>query len=460
MTLSNSTAEIRRLDAAHHLHPFTNTRELNARGARVITQSSGVYLHDSEGNRILDGMSGLWCVNAGHGRRDIIDAVSRQLEELTFYNTFFNTTHPSVAELSALLSEVTPPQFNYFHYTGSGSESNDTIFRLVRYYWELEGKPEKSIFISRRGGYHGSTVAAASLGGFGSMHKQGGLPIPGIYHAPSPDWWSYGGDMSSDEFGLHVAHQTLSLIDAIGSDRIGAMIGEPIMGAGGVIVPPKTYWPALSAGLKERDILLISDEVICGFGRTGEWFGCELMGTEPDFLTMAKGITSGYIPLGAVGVSDRVAKVLLEKGGEFAHGHTYSGHPAACAAAIATLKILREEKLVDRVRTDIGPYLKHKWKTLADHPIVGEAVMEGLIGAFQFTKDKSSRKGFDEDARIGMIAREHSFKNGLVMRAVGDRMVIAPPFTLTHEEADELVSIAQKVIELTYADAKSNGLIA
>ncbi|WP_413205779.1 aspartate aminotransferase family protein [Rhodospirillum sp. A1_3_36] len=454
-----TTAQLQDLDAAHHLHPFTNARDLNARGARVITRGDGIYLHDSEGNKILDGMSGLWCVSVGHGREDIIAPIADQMRELTYYNTFFNTTHPSVARLGALLTEVTPPQFTHFHFTGSGSEANDTIFRMVRYYWSLLGKPERTIFIGRRNGYHGSTVAAASLGGFAGMHKQGGLPIPGVYHAPAPSWWADGGDLSPAEFGLKIARETLALIDGIGADRVAAMIGEPIMGAGGVIIPPETYWPALTSGLKDRGILFISDEVICGFGRTGEWFGCEYMGTEPDFLTMAKGITSGYVPMGAVAVSDRVASVLLEKGGEFFHGFTYSGHPAACAAALANITILRDEGLVDRVKTDIGPYLQEKWRALADHPMVGEAVMVGLIGAIQLTSNKETRADFPEVASVGLSARDFALENGLVMRAVGDRLIIAPPFTMTHAEADELIDTTRKVIDLTYDRARRMGLI-
>ncbi len=459
MNSLNTKHALQQADAAHHIHPFTNTRELNARGVRVITSAKGVYLQDADNNQILDGMSGLWCVNVGHGRMEIVDAVTKQLEKLAYYNTFFNTTHPSVVELSRLLSEVTPANFNHFHFTGSGSESNDTIFRLARYYWELMDKPEKKIVLARRGGYHGSTVTAASLGGFPSMHKQGGMVVPDVFHAPAPSWWAEGGDLTPEAFGLRVAHQTLELIDAIGAHRVAAMIGEPIMGAGGVIIPPATYWPTLAKGLKERDILFISDEVICGFGRTGHWFGHEMMGTSPDFMTMAKGISSGYIPLGAVAISDRVANVLLEKGDEFAHGFTYSGHPAACAAAIANLNIMRSERLVEYVRDDIGPYLQAKWKALAAHPMVGEAVMEGLIGAFQFTPDKNARSFFPEEAKIGLTARDFSFDNGLVMRAVGDRMVIAPPLVLTRQEADELISKAEKVIDLTYAHARSHGLM-
>jgi putrescine aminotransferase len=459
MTLSNSTAAWRAADAAHHLHPFTNTRELNARGPRVIVSAKGVHLTDSEGNRILDGMAGLWCASVGFGRDEIADAVAAQLKELTFYNTFFNTTHPPVVELSRALAEVTPPQFNRFFFTGSGSESNDTILKLVTYYWELMEQPERRIFVSRRGGYHGSTVATAALGGFGGMHKMHGVPVGNIFHAPAPSWWDQGGDLSPEAFGLKIAHDTLSLIDGIGANRVAAFIGEPIMGAGGVIIPPSTYWPALSAGLKERGVLLISDEVICGFGRTGQWFGCETMGTEPDLMTMAKGLTAGYVPMGAVAVSDRVANVLLEKGGEFAHGYTYSGHPAACAAALATLNIMHREKLVERVRDDIGPYLQAKWATLADHPLVGEAVMTGLIGAMQLTADKSSRQGFGDKAGVGLICREHSFNNGLIMRAVGERMVIAPPLVLTHAEADEIMDKVNRTLDMTLDSLTANGLV-
>ncbi len=459
MTLSNSTAAWRAADAAHHLHPFTNTRELNAPGPRVIVSAKGVHLTDSEGNRILDGMAGLWCASVGFGRDEIADAVAAQLKELTFYNTSFNTTHPPMVELSRALAEVTPPQFNRFFFTGSGSQSNDTILKLVTYYWELMEQPERRIFVSRRGGYHGSTVATAALGGFGGMHKMHGVPVGNIFHAPAPSWWDQGGDLSPEAFGLKIAHDTLSLIDGIGANRVAAFIGEPIMGAGGVIIPPSTYWPALSAGLKERGVLLISDEVICGFGRTGQWFGCETMGTEPDLMTMAKGLTAGYVPMGAVAVSDRVANVLLEKGGEFAHGFTYSGHPAACAAALATLNIMHREKLVERVRDDIGPYLQAKWATLADHPLVGEAVMTGLIGAMQLTADKSSRQGFGDKAGVGLICREHSFNNGLIMRAVGERMVIAPPLVLTHAEADEIMDKVHRTLDMTLDSLTANGLV-
>jgi len=459
MTSSKTMTEIRALDAAHHIHPFTNTRELNVKGARVITGAKGVWLTDGEGNRILDGMAGLWCTAVGYGRDSIVDAVAAQMRELPFYNTFFQSTHPPVAALSERLATLTPAQFNRFFYCSSGSEAIDTVIRLVSYYWQLREKPGRNVIVSRRGAYHGSTVAAASVGGFDAMHRQAGLPVGNIFHAPRPAWWAEGGDLSPEAFGAKVARDTLSLIDGIGVERVAAFIAEPVMGAGGVIVPPDSYWPALWAGLKERGVLMVSDEVICGFGRTGSWFGCQTYGTEPDFMTMAKALTSGYVPMGAVAVSDRIAEVLVARGEEFTHGYTYSGHPAAAAAALANLDILEGEGLPDRVADDIGPYLQERWCALADHPVVGEAVMTGLMGALQLCADKDARRPFPEKAEMGLVCREHSIAAGLVMRAVGDRMVVSPPLILSHEEADMLVERARIALDRTEADARSLGLI-
>lgn len=458
MTILNSTSDLRAADAAHHLHPFTDTGVLNRKGARVITQADGVYLTDSDGNRILDGMAGLWCTAVGYGREEIVEAVAHQMRKLPYYNTFFQSTHPPVVELSGVLAEVTPDHINRFFYCSSGSEANDTILRMAVYYWQLIGKPERNIIMSRHSAYHGSTVAASAVGGFAFMHDQPGLPVGNVHHAPRPFWWGEGGDLTPEAFGRKVANDTLAQIDGIGANRVAAFIGEPIMGAGGVIIPPETYWPTLSAGLQERGILLISDEVICGFGRTGQWFGCETFGTTPDFITMAKGLTSGYVPMGAVGVADHVAEVLEAKGGEFAHGYTYSGHPAACAAALANLSILREEGIVDRVRDDIGPYLQSKWAQLADHPLVGEAVMTGMIGGLQLCADPESRTPFKNGSEVGTMCRDISVENGLVIRAVADRMVVSPPLVLSHAEADELVDKAARTLDLTAAALETHGI--
>jgi putrescine aminotransferase len=455
-----STQELRAIDAAHHMHPFSDMGSLNAQGSRVITRASGVWLTDSDGNRILDGMSGLWCMNVGYGRDEIADVVAAQMRELPFYNTFFKTTHVPAIELARLLAEVTPAGFNRAFFTSSGSESNDTIIRLVRTYHAARGEPDRQVFIARKNGYHGSTMGGASLGGMGPMHAQGGLPIPGIVHIGQPYWWGEGGDLSRDQFGIAAARLLEAQIDRIGAEKIAAFIAEPVQGAGGVIVPPATYWPEVQRILTERGILFVSDEVICGFGRLGRWFGHEHYGTKPDILTLAKGLSSGYLPIGAVMLSDRIADALYAMGDDFNHGYTYSGHPAACAAAIANLGIIRREGLVERVANDIGPYLQQKWKALAAHPLVGEADMVGLMGGLELTPDKVSRQPFPKVGQIGLICRDISFRNNLVMRATRDRMILAPPLTISHAEVDDLIRRATATLDETYDTVKAMGLLA
>jgi putrescine aminotransferase len=447
-----TTAEIQAADAAHHWHPFTDTADLAAKGARVISRGEGCWLTTNDGDRILDGMAGLWCVNVGYGREEIVEAVARQLRQLPFYNTFFQCTHPVAAEFAQALCEVAPPQMNRVFFTNSGSESNDTAFRLARVYWDSLGKPSKKAFIARRNAYHGSTVAAASLGGMGAMHAQSGLPIPGIHHINQPYWFGEGRDMDPAAFGLARARELADAIDRIGAENVCAFIAEPIQGAGGVIIPPETYWPEIARICRERDILLIADEVICGFGRTGAWWGAETYAIAPDLMPIAKGMTSGYVPMGGVLISDRVAEPVIAHAGEFYHGFTYSGHPAACAAGLANLRILREEKLVERVRDDIGPYLRERWLKLADHPLVGEARMKGLFGALELVADKTTMARFPDPGSAGSRCRDLSVENGLVMRAVGDTMIVSPPLVLSHAEADELVARARKALDLL-ADA-------
>lgn len=461
MRVNVSSHDLKVLDHKHHLHPFTDHGALSIDERRVISRADGVWLWDTDGNRMLDGMAGLWCVNVGHGRQEIVEAVRAQMSELSYYNTFFKTTHPPVIELSEMIAELAPEHMNMVFYGGSGSDANDTILRMVRVYWDLMGKPDKKVIISRHNAYHGSTVAGASLGGMGGMHAQGDLPIPGIHHIAQPYWFGEGmkTDMSEDEFGLWAARELERAIDEIGEDKVAAFIAEPIQGAGGVIIPPATYWPEVKRILDARDILFVSDEVICGFGRTGEWFGADTYGTKPDLMAIAKGMTSGYLPMGGVIVSDRVAAVLHEKGGEFFHGYTYSGHPAACAAAIANLTIMKREKLVDRVRDDIGPYFRERWLGLGDHPMVGEARMKGLVGALELIPDKKDlSKRFDNVGHVGTITRDHSFANGLVMRAVRDSLIISPPLVITEEETDELIACARKTLDDAWADLRKREL--
>lgn len=439
------------LDAAHHLHPFTDHKDLHGRRSRIIAKAEGAYIFDAHGNRILDAMSGLWCVNVGYGQDALVDAATAQMRELPYYNSFFQCTNPPAVELAALLKEISPPQFSRVFFAGSGSEANDTVVRMVRTYWDLLDKPGKHTIIARKNAYHGSTVAAASLGGMSAMHEQGGLPIPGIEHIEQPYWFDTDRSLSPEEFGLAMAGKLEDKINELGVDKVAAFIAEPVQGAGGVIIPPESYWPEIQRICDDYGILLVADEVITGFGRLGQWFGSEYFGIRPDLMPCAKGITSGYLPLGGVLVSDRVADVLIDKAGEFAHGYTYSGHPAACAVAIANIRLIQSEELVERVRADIGPYLQERWLQLAEHPLVGEARMVGLMGAIELVRRKEPMERYPKKQAAGTRCRDFCIEEGLVMRAVGDTMIVAPPFILSHEEADELIDKAVKALDRTYA---------
>ncbi len=396
-------------------------------------------------------MAGLWCVNVGYGRQELVDAAYQQMQTLPYYNSFFQCAHPPAIELSEILSEVSPAQFSYSFLTGSGSEANDTVIRLVRRYWDLMEQPDKQTIISRKNAYHGSTIGAASLGGMSAMHKQGGLPIPGIVHIEQPYYFDLGGELSPDEFGLQQARLLEDTIRKIGNEKVGAFIGEPVQGAGGVIIPPDTYWPEIQRICDDNDILLIADEVITGFGRLGAWFGSVHYGIRPDLMPFAKGVTSGYLPLGSVLISDRVANVIIDKGDEFAHGFTYSGHPAACAVAVANIRMLRDEGIVEQVKNEKAPYLQERWSTLADHPIVGEARSKGLMGAVEIVCNKSSRERFPKEQKAGERCRDFCLENGLVMRAVGDSMIVAPPLIIEKNQIDELVEKAHRSLDLTAA---------
>ena len=452
------TAELQALDAAHHLHPFSANTALGQEGARVITRARGVTLTDSEGNEILDAMAGLWCVNIGYGRDELAEVAARQMRELPYYNTFFKTTHVPVIALSKKLAELAPGDLNHVFYAGGGSEANDTNIRLVRTYWQFKGKPSKKVIISRKNAYHGSTVGSASLGGMSAMHEQGGIPIPDIHHINQPNWWAEGGEMSPEEFGLARARELEEAILELGEDRVAAFIAEPVQGAGGVIVAPDSYWPEIQRICDKYEILLIADEVICGFGRTGNWFGSETLNIRPHIMTVAKGLSSGYAPIGASIVCDEVAEVISS--GEFNHGYTYSGHPVAAAVALENLRILEEENVIGHVRYLAAPYLKAKWEAMVDHPLIGEAKIVGMMGSLAMTPDKASRAAFAAPAgTVGLIARERCFANNLVMRHVGDRMIISPPLVITPEEIDTLIARATKALDETYAIARDRGLL-
>lgn len=445
---------LRSLDLAHHLHPFTDTKKLGEEGgARIITRADGCWLWDGEGEKIFDGMSGLWCVNVGYGRFELADVAREQMMELPYYNTFFKTaTAPSI-ELSAKISELLGPQFAHVFFSNSGSEANDTVIRLIRHYWNLQGKLKKKYIISRWNAYHGSTVAGASLSGMKPMHRQADLPIPGIGHIMQPHWFDNAEpDETQDAFAERAAQALEDRILALGPENVAAFIGEPVQGAGGVVIPPNGYWSRIQAICQKYDLLLVADEVICGFGRTGSWFGHQTLGFEPDLVPMAKGLSSGYLPISAVAVGTRVASTLIEEGGSFNHGYTYSGHPAACAVALKNIEIMEREGLVPRVRDEVGPYLAERIQDLADHPLVGEVRAIGLLGAVEICADKTTRTRFDEQIDVGTICRDHIFKKNVIARACGDTMVMAPPLIVTRDEIDLLVNALGVALDATAKD--------
>ena len=457
------TKTLQALDSAHFIHPFTDHGDLATRGARVITKADNIYIWDSEGHKILDAMSGLWCVNAGYGRKELADAAYQQMMTLPFYNSFFQTTNVPAVQLATKLASLAPVvggrKFEHVFFSSSGSESNDTNVRMVRRYWDLLGQPQRKVIISRHNAYHGSTMAGASLGGMSGMHAQGDLPIPNITHIEQPYYFENAlpGESEAD-FGLRAARWLEDKILEVGADKVAAFIAEPVQGAGGVIIPPATYWPEIQRIVDQYGILLISDEVICAFGRLGHWFAYEKFGYRPDLVTFAKGVTSGYIPLGGVMVGDRVARVLIEKGGEFNHGYTYSGHPVACAVALANIELMERENLVGRVKDDVGPYLAKQFEQLNQHPLVGEAKACGFVAGLVIVKNKATREMFDPSLSVGMICRSHCFKNGLIMRAVGDRMIIAPPLVMTKTDIDDMMRLIRHALDLTLQDLKEKGL--
>ena len=460
MTNQKPTKILQELDLTHHLHPFTDQKELRSQKPRIIVRGEGIYIYDNDGKKYLDGMAGLWCVNIGYGRSELAIAAKKQMEELPYYNTFFQTSHPPAIELATKLASLAPEDLDHVFFSGSGSEANETNIRLVRHYWASLGKPEKSFIVSRKNSYHGSSMGAASLGGMHTMHAQGGLPIPDIIHINQPYWYGEGKYTTPDEFGLMKARELKDVIQKYGRERIAAFIGEPIQGAGGVIIPPDTYWPEIERICKENDILLIVDEVICGFGRLGSWFGCQQYGVKPDIITIAKGLSSGYQPIGGSIVSTKIATTLEQKGGEFNHGYTYSAHPVSAAVALENLRILEEENIIEKVNSHTAKYMSKKWRALGEHPLVGEARINGLMGALELTPDKSSKSPFKDSGHAGTITRNICLNHGLIMRAVEDKMIISPPLIIKASEIDELTNIVWTCLDKSQKELKQKGLLA
>ena len=447
-----STEEWQELDRNHHVHPFVDPQQVQELGTRVIVGAEGRYLMESDGREILDAMAGLWCVNLGYGREELARAAYDQMTRLPYYNTFFRSAPVPTIELASVLANLAPGSLGHAFFSSSGSEANDTMVRLVRRYWDIKERPTKKTFISRTYAYHGSTMAAASLGGFEGMHAVGDLPLPGFVHVMPPYWYAMGEQGESPEdMGLRAARAVEDKILEIGPDNVAAFVGEPIQGAGGVIVPPDNYWPEIQRTCRKYDVLLVCDEVITGFGRTGEWFGAEKFNIEADFMTIAKGLSSAYAPISGILMTDEVYGVLSE-GGVIPHGYTYSGHPVSAAVALENLRIMKEEGLIERVREDTGPYFQKRLRDLEDHPLVGEVRGVGLIAAIELVKDKETRELFDPMGTVGSLCHENMYDEGVIFRAMRDVLCTSPPLSITRGEIDELVDRARAGIDRTASE--------
>jgi putrescine aminotransferase len=450
VTLKNyDIAELRRLDVAHHLPAQQDHGLMQALGgSRIITRAQGSTIHDGDGVALLDGMAGLWCVQVGYGRQELAQAAYDQMLELAYYNTFFKTAAPTTVMLAAKLAGLLGGNLSHIFFNSSGSEALDTVLRLARTYWQAKGQPNRNLIITRTNGYHGSTVAGASLGGMAHMHAQGGPWVPGIEQIIQPYAFNLGFDEDPAAFGLRAANALEQKILEVGPENVAAFIGEPVQGAGGVIIPPESYWPRIEAICRQYGVLLVCDEVICGFGRLGSWFGFQHYGVRPDLVSMAKGLSSGYLPISAVGVADHIVEVLRGIGDDFTHGYTYSGHPTCAAVALKNIEIIEREGLVERTATETGPHLARGLAALAKHPLVGEARSLGLIGCVEIVSAKGTNRRFGgKEGKAGLIVRDLCIKHGLMVRAVRDSIVMSPPLVITLDEIDRMTGIIRRALD-------------
>jgi len=456
MTVHPNSIEGR--DIAYHLHSYTNARRHEEVGPIVIESGEGMFVTDTDGRRYVEAMAGLWSVAVGFGEKRLAEAAARQMQKLSFYHTFTHKSHGPAIELAEKLIGMAPVPMSKVYFTNSGSEANDTMIKLVRYRSNALGKPEKKKIISRIKGYHGVTLASASLTGLPNNHRSFDLPMEGILHTTCPHYWREGREgESEEEFATRCAADLDALIQAEGPETIAAFIGEPVMGAGGVIVPPKTYWEKIQAVLKKYDILLVADEVICGFGRTGSTFGCETFGIEPDIMTVSKALSSSYLPISALLINDRVYQPVADESAEigtFGHGFTASGHPVAAAVALENLSIIEEKGLVDHAR-EMAPYFQDSLGTLADHPLVGEVRGVGLIAAVELVTDKPSKTAMQPPGAMAARAFGLVQQQGVISRAIGDCLAFCPPLIVEREHVDTIVAATRRGLDELAAELGS-----
>ncbi|HWP64800.1 MAG TPA: aminotransferase [Candidatus Limnocylindria bacterium] len=439
-------AELRRLDQATHLHPFTDHRAMHRTGTHVVHAGRGCFVVDETGRELLDGLAGLWCVNVGYGRSEIVDAVREQMERLPFYPSFFNSTTEPTIRLAAKLATLAPPGLGHTIFCNSGSEANETALKLIRAYWKLRRAPARRKVVSRTFAYHGVGIATTSLTGLSTCTEPFDLPLDGFLQVPGPYVYASGTGQSLEEYARWCLDEAEKTIVREGPETIAALFAEPIQGAGGVIVPPPGHVRALRDLCRRHGILFVADEVITGFGRIGGWFASSLWELEPDMMTMAKGITSGYLPLGATMVSTEIRDVLAA-GGYLAHGFTYTGHPVSTAAALANIGIIERERLCERVRDDVGPRFQTRLGALAGHPAVAEVRGCGLIGALELRRPPSGPLASAAPNTLGVAAAAIAREEGVIVRGIRDLIALAPPLVITHAELDRLFDAVARTLD-------------
>jgi 4-aminobutyrate---pyruvate transaminase len=452
--LMASSATLRTTDIGAHIHPYTNLSTYSDVGPMVIARGEGIYVYDDQGNRYIEGLAGLFCASLGFSNQRLADAADRQLRQLPFYHSFGGkASEPSVRLAERLLALAPVPMSKVF-FANSGSEANDTAMKLVWYYNNALGRPAKKKIISRQRAYHGVTIASASLTGLPNNHREFDLPIAGVLHTDCPHSYRYGQPGESEQaFAARCAESLERLILAEGPDTVAAFIAEPVMASGGVIIPPATYFEKIQAVLRKYDILFIVDEVICGFGRTGNMFGTETFGLQPDMMTMAKQLSSGYLPISALMINDKVYAAMVEQSrkiGTFGHGFTYSGHPVCAAVALETLKIYEEERILDHVRR-IAPHFQRRLADLGEHELVGEARGIGLIGAVEVVADKQTKASFPVSAGVAAHAGQAALAHGVITRALGDTINMCPPLIIDEAQIDALFDGIRAALDDTLA---------
>lgn len=431
-------------DIAYHLHAYTNAHKHLERGPLIIERGDGIYVEDNQGRRYIEGMAGLWSAAVGFSEQRLVDAATRQMRQLPFYHDFSHRSHGPVIDLAEKLIQLAPVAMSKVFFTNSGSEANDSALKFIWYRAHALGTLEKRKVIARKRGYHGVTIAAASLTGLPANHRSFNLPIADILHTDCPHYWRYAvPDESEERFATRLAEELEKLILAEGPETVAAFFAEPVMGAGGVVVPPATYWEKIQTVLRKYDILLVADEVICGFGRTGRMFGCETFGIEPDIMVLSKQLSSSYLPISALLINDRVFEPIAEESdriGVLGHGFTCGGHPVAAAVALENIAIIEERGLVEHAR-HMGERLRSGLAALADHPLVGEVRGAGLIAAVELVRDKSINPPAEPDGKLGAAMNQILFANGLVSRNMIDSMAFCPPLIVSEVEIDRILQI-------------------